>query len=108
MVMSSRDFENFLLNKALLVAKGNLVVSVEEREANVFYFLSRLVKDSELKENMSRLELLSKDYFKSNPDKKMTYAELQNSSWFLGMPRFKNMFLQKMRISNSKSKTKKI
>lgn len=88
--MNSRDVEAALLSRCAEVAQERVLAACDQREANVFWLASMVVKSRFPQESL-RLMRVSEQYFAMHPDERVAPAEMVCKGWVMGLPRLRDM-----------------
>ncbi len=85
---SSRLDEAALMDRCLAVALGQVVPSLDQRDANVFRVAAMVVGQGHRAE-ADRLMRASEDYFTARPSDRLASAEVVRRGWVASLPRLR-------------------
>ena len=96
--MSTREFEDRLLDRCVAVACKPTLCASDSCEANVFR-VAGMVLQSRFPLEASNLMRVSDNYFSTHATDKLLAAAVVQQGWIASLPRLRDMLSQKLQCS---------
>jgi hypothetical protein len=90
LMADSRERESEMLNKCVLVGRGECLAASNSAEANVFRVAAMLL-ESRFPVEARRLACVCEGYFSADPASKLPAVEVIRNGWLISLPRARDL-----------------